>query len=72
MDIILSELFYLIRNSSGMFLLNKTRPGDAHLGGYRTVNSSLEFELRSHSSAKELQATLCSMCICNVIYLITT
>ena len=55
------HFFYLIRgNSSGMLLLNKTRPGDAHLGGYRTVNSSLGFELRSRSSAKELQATLCS------------
>ena len=52
--------FYLIGNSYGMLLLNKTRPGDAHLSGYRTVNSSLGFELRSRSSAKELQATLCS------------
>ena len=42
-----------------MFLLNKTLRGDAHLSGYRTVNSSLEFELCSRSSAKELQATLC-------------
>ena len=53
--------FYLIGNSSGMFLLNKTLRGDAHLSGYRTVNSSLGFELRSRSSAKELQATLCSL-----------
>ena len=55
------DTLILIGNSSGIFLLNKTLRGDAHLSGYRTVNSSLGFELRSRSSAKELQATLCSL-----------
>ena len=48
-----SFFFYLIGNSFGIFLLNKTLREDAQL-------AEGKFELRSHSRAKESQATLCS------------
>ena len=46
--------FYLIGNSFGISLLNKTLREDAQL-------AEGKFELRSHSRAKESQATLCSI-----------